>query len=228
MGIITRVIRPERLSEEATPESVSEPIRRRTPRCRAGRADHPLGDSSVLACPRARAGLRLSGWREPEDGVRLILLAQCSSIIQGFGDYALVGAKAVADEHVGDVPVPDLGGCGFRSRVGTKNLPNLTASLHPHRPARQQVAECPASCPEGMLLNSCRADGNDAQQEAGAEVGGFGLFRMSMSRSFLMIETFRESLKNPCRDSGIHGHSLISRSPKRFEQGTMEFYSEVP
>ena len=34
----------------------------------------------------------------------------------------------------------------------------------------------------------------------------------------------RESLKNPYRDSGINGHSLISRSPKRFKQGAMEFF----
>ena len=34
----------------------------------------------------------------------------------------------------------------------------------------------------------------------------------------------RESLKNPCRDSGTYGHSLIYRSPKRFKQGAMEFF----
>ena len=34
----------------------------------------------------------------------------------------------------------------------------------------------------------------------------------------------RESLKNPYRDSEIYGHSLISRSPKRFKQGAMESF----
>ena len=36
--------------------------------------------------------------------------------------------------------------------------------------------------------------------------------------------SFRESLKNPYRSSGIHGHSLICRSPKRFKQGAMGFF----
>ena len=38
----------------------------------------------------------------------------------------------------------------------------------------------------------------------------------------------KESLKNPCRDSGIHGHSLISRSPKCFKQGAMGFFRGSP
>ena len=34
----------------------------------------------------------------------------------------------------------------------------------------------------------------------------------------------RESLKTPCRDSGIYGNPLISRSPKCFKQRAMEFF----
>ena len=44
-------------------------------------------------------------------------------------------------------------------------------------------------------------------------IGSFGKARMIRGN---MIAT-RESLKNPCRDSGIHGQPLISRSSKRFK-----------
>ena len=36
-----------------------------------------------------------------------------------------------------------------------------------------------------------------------------------------------ESLKNPCRDSGIHGHSLISRSPNASNRARWDF-SDLP
>ena len=37
---------------------------------------------------------------------------------------------------------------------------------------------------------------------------------------------YNSPLKDPYRDSGIDGHSLISRSPKRFKQEAMEFFSD--
>ena len=41
----------------------------------------------------------------------------------------------------------------------------------------------------------------------------------------VMVESLaKESLKNPCRDSGIYGKPLISRSQKRFKQGATGFF----
>ena len=43
-------------------------------------------------------------------------------------------------------------------------------------------------------------------------------------RTHLRCSALGESLKNPCRDSGIYGQPLIFRSSKRFKQGAMEFF----
>ena len=60
-----------------------------------------------------------------------------------------------------------------------------------------------------------------------AERDGFVWLRARLrrhARSRRAARCIRESLKNSCRDSGIHGQLLISRSSKRFKQGAMEFF----
>ncbi len=131
---------------------------------RARAADADSQQSVVAVGPRQDCDHQQGGWREPEDGVGLIFLAHRSAVLrtlatctctrkepqarrsssvrlQGFGPTLASGPKLWRTSMLAMLSYLTLAGAAsaFRSRAGTKNPPNSTALLHPHKPGLQNV-----------------------------------------------------------------------------------------